>query len=416
MKKKPLGSYIRKEFPIFQKNQKSINGQLKPLVYLDSAATAQKPQRVINSMVEHMEKYYGSVHRGAYNLSVKSSEAYENVRSKVAKLIGSSISPEQIVFTKGTTQSLNTLAYGIGEEYLNEKSRIVIPAAEHHANLIPWQQTALRKNCELAYLSFEGKSTASLKLNLSEAKKLINKNTKVVSLAYVGNVLGQINPIQSIIEISKSVGALVVVDCAQSMSCFEDDLFALGADAIAFSPHKMYGPAGVGVLAMTDELMNRLPPFEFGGGMISEVSLEGSDWATGPAKFEAGSPPITDAIGLGTACDWILEVGRKEVHDHSCALATAFLNKLKEIKDIEIFSPNTGQETIVSFKHKKIHPHDLATILDAHNVAMRAGHHCAWPLIRFLGVDALIRASFAVYSDMDDVDIAIEAIKNSLKM
>ncbi|WP_186649028.1 aminotransferase class V-fold PLP-dependent enzyme [Fluviispira vulneris] len=416
MKATKLGSHIRNEFPLFENNKKIEDGQIKPFSYLDSAVSAQKHISVIKAMSHHLEYDYGSVHRGAYGVSVRSSQMYENTRSIVAKFIGNSVQPEQIVYTRGTTESLNILANGIGEEYLNENSRIVIPAAEHHANLIPWQQVALKKNCELAYIPLEGKKGKELRLNLSEAKKLITKNTKVVSLAHVGNVIGQINPIEEVIALAKSVGALVVLDCAQSMTCIEEDVFALGADAIAFSPHKIYGPSGIGVLAMSNELMERLPPYTFGGGMISDVSLEGSSWAQGPAKFEAGTPPITEVAGLDAAIKWITQVGKINIHDHAASLAAIFLSKVQEIPDIEVFAPGTGQETIVSFRHKKIHAHDLATILDAENVAMRAGHHCAWPLIRFLGVDALVRCSFAAYSDKDDIELAIAAIKKASKI
>jgi len=415
MKSNNLGSKIRHEFPIFKNNEKREGGQIKPFVYLDSAVSAQKPKSVIQAMTHYLESDYGSVHRGAYGVSIRSSQMYEDTRHKVAKFIGSTVEANQVVFTKGTTDSLNILAHGIAEVYLNENSRIVIPAIEHHANLIPWQQAAMRKDCELAYLSLEGKQGSKLKLNLKEAEKLITKNTKVVSLAYVGNVLGQINPIEEIITLAKKVGALVVLDCAQSMSSHDENLFAMGADDIAFSPHKLYGPSGICVLAMTSDLLDRLPPSTFGGGMISNVTLEESSWTTGPAKFEAGTQAVTEACGLFAAVDWVLEKGQKNIFNHSCELASLFLEKLKNIPDIEVFCPESGNETIVAFRHKKIHAHDIATILDVENVAMRAGHHCAWPLIRSLGVDALVRASFAAYSDSDDVEIAIEAIKNSVK-
>ncbi|MBX9838355.1 MAG: aminotransferase class V-fold PLP-dependent enzyme [Silvanigrellaceae bacterium] len=415
MKANDLGSKIRDEFPIFKNNEKSVNGQIKPFVYLDSAVSAQKPKHVIQAMVNHLENDYGSVHRGAYGVSIRSSQMYEDTRHKVAKFIDPKINANQIVFTRGTTEALNILAYGISDVYLNENSRIVIPAIEHHSNLIPWQQAALRKDCELAYISMLGKKGNQLTLNLAEAEKLITKNTKIVSLAYVGNVIGQVNPIEEIIAMAKKVGSLVVLDCAQSMSTHEEYLFSLGADAIAFSPHKLYGPSGIGVLAMSEELMEKLPPFTFGGGMISDVTLEESQWISGPAKFEAGTPPITEVCGLGAAIDWVEKKGRKNIQNHTSKLAKMFLENLKNINNIEVFSPESGQETIISFRHKKIHAHDMATILDSENIAMRAGHHCAWPLIRILGVDALIRCSFAAYSDRDDVEIALEAIKNASK-
>lgn len=412
---KVLGAQIRKEFPIFKNNEKKVNGQILPFVYLDSAVSSQKPTAVIQAMVQHMESDYGSVHRGAYGVSIRSSQQFEETRSIVASFLGSSVRAEQIIFTKSTTESLNIIANGIAEVYLDEKSRIVTTAIEHHANLIPWQQAALRKDCELAYISLEGINSEKLKLNLLEAKKLITANTKVVSLAYVGNVLGQINPIEEIIGLAKKVGALVVLDCAQSMSTHSEDLFALGADAIVFSPHKIYGPSGIGVLAMSKKLIAEIPPLLFGGGMISSVTLEESLWTTGPAKFEAGTPPITEAIGLKAAIDWLEQCGRQRIQEHAQKLAMQFAEGLQKIPDIEIFSPLTGRETIIPFRHKKVHAHDLATILDYSNVAMRAGHHCAWPLIRSLGVDALVRSSFAVYSDSDDVEIALEAIKKSYK-
>lgn len=415
MKANELGSKIRDEFPIFKNNEKLVNGQLRPFVYLDSAVSAQKPKSVIQAMVNYLEHDYGSVHRGAYGVSIRSSQMYEETRFKVAKFIDPKINANQIVYTRGTTEALNMLANGISSAYLNEKSRIVIPAIEHHANLIPWQQAALRSDCELAYISLEGISGKQLKLNLKEAEKLISKNTKVVSLAYVGNVIGQINPIEEIIGMAKKVGALVVLDCAQSMSTHETPLFSMGADALVFSPHKLYGPSGIGVLAMSEELMERLPPSTYGGGMISQVTLEESQWISGPAKFEAGTPPVTEVCGLGAAVDWVEGKGRTNIYNHARELARLFLEKLKSLPEIEVFSPESGKETIVSFRHKRIHAHDIATILDSDNIAMRAGHHCAWPLIHALGVDALIRCSFAAYSDRDDVEAAFEAIKNSSK-
>lgn len=412
---KVLGAQIRNEFPIFQNNEKKVNGQILPFVYLDSAVSAQKPESVIRAMIKHMEADYGSVHRGAYGVSIRSSQLFEQTREKVAAFLGKSVKPNQIIFTKSTTESLNILANGVAEAYLTESSRIVTTAIEHHANLIPWQQAALKKDCELAYLSLVGKSGADLTLNLQEAKKLITSNTKVVSLAYVGNVLGQVNPVAEIIALAKKVGAFVFLDCAQSMSTHEEDLFALGADAVVFSPHKIYGPSGIGVLAMSEQLINELPPLLYGGGMISSVTLEESTWISGVSKFEAGTPPITEAVGLGAAIDWLEACGRRNIHEHSRKLAMQFVEGLNKIPQIEVFYPNTGQETIVAFRHKLVHAHDLATILDSSNVAMRAGHHCAWPLIHYLGVDALVRCSFAAYSDQDDVEIALAAIQNSYR-
>lgn len=401
MDKKKLGQSLRNEFPIFKN----------PLVYLDSAASAQKPKYVIDAMTNHQMNDYANVHRGAYDLSARSTNLYESARVKVANFLGSSIKPHQVIFTRGTTEGLNILASGLAQTVLTESSRIVIPMLEHHSNFVPWQQAALHKNCELAYIHLQGNQ---YKLNIDEAAKLITKSTQVVSFAHMGHVLGQINPIEKLIDLAKNVNALAIVDCAQSVTCLNQDLFSIGADAFVFSGHKIFGPTGIGVLVLSDDLANRLPPLIFGGGMVSAVTEQESQWASSPAKFEAGTPPITQAVGLTAALEWYEELGGKEmVHKHSAHLANLFVNGLKKNKKIEFFSPDTGHETIVSFRHKDMHAHDLSTVFDAHNIAVRSGHHCAWPLIKFLNVDSLCRASFSVYNDTDDVDFSLEILKNA---
>jgi cysteine desulfurase/selenocysteine lyase len=412
---KELGQKIRQEFPIFRNNQRAApNGASVPLCFLDSAVSSQKPQCVIDAMSYFLAHDYGSVHRGAYQLSIRASEKYESARAQVASFIGKNVKPSQIVFTRGTTESLNILSLGIAATRLTPASRIVIPAIEHHANFVPWQQAALHADCELAYIPLVGQRGTELRLDLNAAEKLITANTAVVALAHVGNVLGQVNPVAQIAALAKKVGALVILDCAQSISCIEGNPFDWGVDAIAFSGHKLYGPTGVGVLAARSDLLESLPPLLTGGGMISAVTLDESTWASGVSKFEAGTPPTTEVIGLARAIAWVEEVGRSRIHDHSARLAGIFAERIAGIRGIQTFYPGSGQETIVSFRHESIHAHDLATILDASNVAMRAGHHCAWPLARLLGVDALVRASFAAYSDEDDVEQAVEAIKNAI--
>jgi cysteine desulfurase/selenocysteine lyase len=409
-----LGAPLRAEFPVFANNTRvDPKGNVLPLAYLDTAVSAQKPRAVIDAMTRFLENDYGSVHRGAYGLSIRASLAYEAAREKAARFLGPSVAAERIVFTRGTTESLNIVASGLSHSALNAGARIVLPAIEHHANLVPWQQAALRADCELAYVPMVGQRGAGLRLDMEKARKLITPNTRVVTLAHVGNVLGQVNPVAEMAALAKAVGALVVLDCAQSMTSFDEDPFSWGVDAVAFSGHKLYGPSGIGVLALSSNLMESLPPLLYGGGMISNVTLEGSDWASGPARFEAGTPPIVEAVGLAAAFDWLEGQGRRAIHAHSSRLATCFREGLEAMEDVEVFSPATGAETIVAFRHKHIHAHDLATILDGSNVAMRAGHHCAWPLVRFLGVDALVRASFAAYSDVDDVEAALQAIKRA---
>jgi len=411
---KKIGASLRLEFPVFAHNvRRCADGVERPLCYLDSAVSTHKPQKVIDKIVEFMSRDYGSVHRGAYQLSVRASDQYEAARARVARFIGSGVRAEQVVFTRGTTESLNLLAHGLTETRLTADKRIVIPAIEHHANFVPWQQAALKADCEIAYIPMCGTSGSDLRLDLNAAAKLITPNTSIVSLAHVGNVLGQINPVQDIAALAKRVGALVILDCAQSMTCFSENPFDWGVDAIAFSGHKLYGPTGIGVLVLRPELLTELPPLLTGGGMISNVTLEESTWTTGTAKLEAGTPPITEAVGLAAALDWLDDVGRSHIHEHASALASKFAEKLEKIPGIQLFYPGTGNETIVSFRHAALHAHDLATILDGSNVAMRAGHHCAWPLVRQLGVDALVRASFAAYSDEDDIEQAIQAIKEA---
>jgi cysteine desulfurase / selenocysteine lyase len=409
-----LGTHSRADFPIFSHNvRKCADGVERPLCYLDSAVSTHKPKRVIDALVAFLSNDYGSVHRGAYQLSVRASDAYESARARVAKFIGSSVASEQIVFTRGTTESLNILAHGLAQTRLNSQSRIVVPEIEHHANLVPWQQAALAADCEIAYIPLAGTRGEELRLDLDAAARLISSNTAVVALAHVGNVLGQVNPVRQIIELAKKQGAVVVLDCAQSMTCFDDNPFDWGVDAIAFSGHKLYGPTGIGVLALRSQLLNELPPLITGGGMISSVTLTESTWATGNTKFEAGTPPIAEAVALATALDWLEQAGRANIHAHASRLAKKFAACMESIPEIELFYPGTGSETIVSFRHKTLHAHDLATILDGRNVAVRAGHHCAWPLVQKLGVDALVRASFAAYSDDDDVEQAIDSIKEA---
>lgn len=408
-----LPPQIKKQFPVFENSGREKNGVTIPFVYLDSAATAQKPQNVIDAMTRHMTHNYASVHRGVYELSARASVAYEGTRQHLARFISPSLSADEVIFTRGTTDGLNTLAASLGEALIDEDSRIVLTVTEHHANLIPWQQLALRKNCEIAYIPLVGKLGNDLRIDMNAAAKVITPNTKIVAFAHVGNVLGQVNPVAELAALAKKVGAAVIIDAAQSISCFDDDLFALGADAIVFGAHKLYGPSGVGAMAVRKKYLSKMEPVVFGGAMIADVSLDGATWADAPARFEAGTPPMTEVAGFDAAIQWLNEVGRDKIHAHASRLATKFSDGLRQIPHIEIYSPSTGIETVVSFRHTKVHAHDLATFLDSHNVAMRAGHQCAWPLVKSLGVDALVRASFAAYNVEQDVERALKAIQDA---
>ena len=403
---------LKEEFPIFKNNQRPQ----KPFVFLDSAVSTHKPKSVIEAMSRFQSHDYGSIHRGAYSTSVKASQIYEKTKEELAEFLSPSLKSKNIIFTKNTTESLNILANGLSKTKLTEHDRIALPAIEHHANLVPWQQAALATNCEIAYIPM--KSEKDLTLNLDAARKLISKNTKILTFAYVGNVLGQINPIEELIEMGKDVQATIIIDCAQSVTSFTRDLFSLGADAIAFSGHKIYGPTGIGVLAMRDELVETLPPLLFGGGMVSSVSLEESRWLDGPEKFEAGTHATTEIAGLLEALKWLKKISPNAIHKHCSYLNSVFLDGLKKIPDMDIYSQESGLEFITSFRHRRLHAHDLATILDHENISMRAGHHCAWPLIKFLNVDALLRASFGAYTSLEDVEIALRVLRkvNDLKI
>lgn len=410
-----LGAALRAEFPIFTaaQRQNAAGGPSHPLVYLDSAATTQKPVAVLRGMSNFLENQYATVHRGAYALSDAASRRYEEVRDKIAAMVGSGVRRDQVIFTRGTTESLNILAWGLGECRVTEADRVVVTTIEHHANMLPWQQTALRKNCEIAYIPLVGSKGRDLRLDLDKARRFITPNTKIVTVAHVGNVLGQINPLADLAEMAHAVGAVFVVDAAQSISSLPVDYFALGADAVAFSAHKMYGPSGVGALVARPELLEEMPPLMVGGGMIETVTLEGATWAKAPAKFEAGTPPIVEVIGFGLAYDWLEGIGRQRIHAHCARLASQLREGLERLPGVTVHSACTGEETLVAFRHERIHAHDLATLLDASNIAVRAGHHCAWPLVRGLGIDALVRASFGAYSDSDDVEALLEAVRHA---
>jgi cysteine desulfurase / selenocysteine lyase len=407
----------RNDFPIFENYTQQHSS---PLRYLDSAATSMKPNAVIKAMSHFMETGYGSVHRGAYRLSVTASEKYEQARQRVAQFIGPEIDSNQVIFTRGTTESLNLLAAGFCEVLLTPECRIVVSEAEHHSNMIPWQQAAKKSECEIAYVSLVNENEG-WQLNMEQAERLVSSNTKVVSVAHVGNVLGQTNSIAKFIELSKKVGAFCVVDCAQSAATHDINFLKLGADAVVFSAHKLFGPTGLGVLVLSKKLLNILPPYQYGGSMVSSVTLNGAEWSESPTKYEAGTPPLVEAIGLHAAIDWIESKGKENLKTHANELGKSFLSGLKEIKNVTLYEAKneTGSfntQSIFSFRHNQVHAHDVATILDSHHIAVRAGHHCAWPLIQKLGVDALVRVSFGPYCAPEDVSDVLNGIKNLHKV
>ena len=395
---------IKKDFPIFERT--ILDGQR--LVYLDSGATAQKPISVIDAELNFYRTSNAAVHRGAHQLAEEATEGFENARSIVAEFIGAS--SDQIVFTKSATESINLVAYALTEK-IKSGDRIVVSEMEHHANLIPWQQLAKRTGAELAWFEV----TPEGRLDLSNIDSVITSNTAIVAITHQSNVLGTINPIESIVKRAQSVGAEVLIDACQSVPHMAVDVQKLGVDYLAFSGHKALGPTGVGVL--WGKNLEALPPFLFGGSMIENVTMTDATWAPAPKKFEAGVPNMAQAIGLGAAMQYLTNIGLNSIHEHELYLAKALLAGLADIKDLKVFGPTdlVDRGGTISFTVDGIHPHDLGQFLDAKGVAVRTGHHCAWPLARKFKIQATTRASLYLYNDLSDVDALLSGIHDAKK-
>ncbi len=404
---------IRKDFPIFTRTIRDG----KKLVYLDSGATSQKPQVVIDAEVDFYAKHNAAAHRGAHQLAEEATEMFEASRETVASFLGAKT--EEIVFTKSATESLNLLAYAFsnaepGSQFaIGSEHSIVVSEMEHHANLIPWQQLAKRSGAELKWFGV----TSDGRLDESNIDSLITSKTKIVAITQQSNVLGTINNLDRIIEKAHNVGAIVIVDACQSVPHIPVDVTKLGADFLAFSGHKILGPTGVGVLWGRYELLDNLPPFLFGGSMIENVTMTDATWAEAPRKFEAGVPNMAQVVGLAAAIRYLQDIGLEEVHKHEKALTGYLLNELNQIPGIAIVGPTdiSLRGGTVSFTLDGIHPHDLGQYLDSAGIAVRTGHHCAWPLTRALGVPATTRASLYLYNDNSDIDALIAAIKDAKK-
>lgn len=402
---------VRKDFPIFERTIRDG----KKLVYLDSGATSQKPLSVIEAESNFYKFTNAAVHRGAHQLAEEATDAYEGARLKVANFLGAK--EEEIVFTKNATESLNLVAYAMGNAQpgsrfaLTSKDQIVVTEMEHHANLIPWQQLAARTGAELKWFEV----TPEGRLDLSAINSVITENTKVVALTHQSNVLGTINPLEAITARAHEVGAVVVLDACQSVPHMPIDVKKLNVDFLAFSGHKALGPTGVGVL--WSSVFEELPPFLFGGSMIETVTMTSATWAPAPRKFEAGVPNMAQAVGLGAALDYLTEVGMQSIFDHEVELTGYLVNGLLQIPELSIVGPqNTdARGGSVSFTVGHIHPHDLGQYLDSQGVAVRTGHHCAWPLTRKLGVPATTRASLYLYNDESDCDALFAAITGAQK-
>ena len=397
-------SAIKKDFPIFDRTVR--DGQR--LIYLDSGATSQKPNSVIDAESNFYRFNNAAVHRGAHQLAEEATENFENARSIVAEFLGAK--SDEIVFTKSATESINLVAYALTEK-IKPGDRIVVSEMEHHANLVPWQQLAKRTGAELAWFEV----TPEGRLDLSNIEKVITANTAIVALTHQSNVLGTINPLEQIVKRAEAVGAQVLLDACQSVPHMSVDVRKLGVDYLAFSGHKALGPTGVGVLWGNN--LESLPPFLFGGSMIENVTMTDATWAPAPKKFEAGVPNMAQAIGLGAALNYLSKVGLASIHAHEIYLAKVLIAGLSDIKGINIFGPKDMELRggVVSFTLDGIHPHDLGQYLDSKGIAVRTGHHCAWPLARKFKVQATTRASLYLYNELSDVDALLSGIQDAKK-
>lgn len=401
---KKLEIDAKADFPIFNRK---IHGH--PLVYLDSAATTQKPQAVIDAITRFYEQEYGTVHRAVYTLAASATERYEAVRSQVAEFLNAA-SSQEIVFTRGTTDAINLVAHSYGSAFIQKGDEIIISEMEHHSNIVPWQMLCQEKGALLKIIPI----TDNTELDLSAYRALLTKRTKLVAVAHMSNVTGTIHPIAEIIRLAHEKGAKVLIDGAQSAAHLTIDVQALNCDFYAFSGHKVFGPTGVGVLYGKAELLALMPPLQGGGDMIEKVTLKGTTYQAAPLKFEAGTPMIAQVIGLGEALSYIEFWGKDQIQDWEKQLLIYATEKLKSIEGLKIIGEAQEKGPIISFVIPNVHHLDLGTFLDARGIALRTGHHCAQPLMQRLGLSGTTRVSFAVYNSFEDIDRFIEALKECL--
>lgn len=391
---------MKHEFPIFSR---TIHG--KPLTYLDNAASTQKPLAVIETMDDCYRHHYSNIHRGVHYLSQQLSARYDAVRAQIARFINAA-RPEEIIYTKGTTEALNLLASSLGELVLKPGDRVLLTALEHHANIVPWQRACQRFGAELAVIPIDDNGA----LDTTNLDDLLD-GVKIFSAALVSNALGTINDLAPLIARAKARGIITVVDAAQAVAHMPVDVQALGCDFLAYSAHKLYGPTGIGILYGRYDLLDAMPPYQSGGDMILSVSFERTLYAAPPAKFEAGTPPIVEAIGLGAALDWINDKGVARLGAYEETLRAAAEQALSELPGLRLIGTAPHKAAVISFTLDGIHPHDAGTVLDQHGVAVRVGQHCAEPVMRRFGVPATIRASFAAYNDHDDIERLVAAVR-----
>jgi cysteine desulfurase/selenocysteine lyase len=396
------GSVIRRHFPIFQ------HPENRGLVYLDSAATSQKPRPVIDAVSGFYQEINANTHRGAYRLAEKATAAYEQAREKVAGFIGAG-SEKEIVFVRNATEAINFVATGWARKFLKPEDEIVVTEMEHHSNLVPWQVTAQKTGAKLRFIEFDEEG----KLKLENLDSLINPRTKLVSIIHISNALGTINPIRQIIEAAHRCGALVLVDGAQSVPHTQVNVSEIDADFLAFSGHKMLGPMGIGVLYAKEEHLQNMDPIHFGGEMISDVDYFQSTWNDLPWKFEAGTQNVAGAVGLGAAIDFIESIGIEKIEAHDRDLTAYALDRLRTVDGLRVYGPLQDHGPAISFTLGSVHPHDLSTFLDSRKVAVRSGHHCARLVMKKLRVPATARASFYLYNTREDIDALVNALNEA---
>ena len=394
---------LRKDFPALHQHVHGV-----PLVYLDNAATTHKPTAVINAVRNFYERDNSNVHRGVHELSCRATTAFENARERIARFVNARFLDE-IVFTRGTTESINLVAHTWGAKHLKKGDAILLTEMEHHSNIVPWQLLAERTGATLVYVPITGDEGL---LDLAQFDALIQKNVKLLAITHISNTLGTVNPITHLCARAKSLGITTLIDAAQSIGHTPVDVQTIGCDFLAFSGHKMCGPTGIGVLYGRRELLEEMPPFHGGGDMIANVDFFNSTWKPPPYRFEAGTPDVSGAIGLAAAVDYLDTLGRENIEHHDRQLASYAYERLSELKGVRLFGPREDRGGLVSFLLEGIHAHDVVTVADQRGVALRGGHHCNQPLMKRLGVDSTVRASFYLYNTFAEVDHFIEVIRD----
>ncbi|MCR6630363.1 MAG: cysteine desulfurase [Magnetospirillum sp.] len=406
----PDWSNLRADFPILHQNVGK-----NPLVYFDNGATSQKPRAVIQSLINYYERDNANVHRGLHALSMRATDAYEGARARVAKFINAA-GPAEIIFTRGTTESINIVARSWAHAHLKPGDVVLTTEMEHHSNLVPWQQAAKATGATLKYVPLLGNDGED-GLDLAALDTLLTPQVKLFAFTHMSNTLGTINPAAELCRRAKAVGAITVIDAAQSIGHLPFDVREIGADFVAFSGHKMCGPTGIGVLYGRRELLDTLAPDETGGGMVVSVTYEGASWKPAPERFEAGTPNVADAIALGVACDYLDALGRDKIFEHDAQLAQLAMEKLSTLEGIRIIGPQVGQPRggLVSFAFEGVHAHDIVTFADQDGIALRGGHHCNQPLMRKLGLTSTTRASFYFYNTPEEIDRLVASLRKIQK-